>query len=265
MEKNIKLEDLNIILVEPSTMQCKMITDQLHGLGANKVKAYSDGKKALAGMLNDFPDLVISSMYLPDMTGTDLVQAMRANQKLESIAFMLISSETSFHSLDPVRQAGVMAILPKPFETEQLQKALYTTLDFLEPQNIELEDGFVEDLNVLVVDDSLTARNHIKKTLRGIGVENITEAKNGREAMELVKSNFFDLIVTDYNMPEMDGKALVDFVRNESDQAGIPILMVTSESDASQVAAVQQAGVSAMCDKPFEIGNVRELIRQIMA
>jgi len=159
----------------------------------------------------------------------------------------------------------VMAILPKPFETEQLQKALYTTLDFLEPQNVELEDGFVEDLYVLVVDDSLTARNHIKKTLLGIGIENITEAKNGREAMELVKSNFFDLIVTDYNMPEMDGKALVDFVRNESNQAGIPILMVTSESNASQISAVQQAGVSAMCDKPFEIGNVRELIRQIMA
>ncbi|MFQ5469657.1 MAG: response regulator, partial [Gammaproteobacteria bacterium] len=178
--------------------------------------------------------------------------------------YMLISSETSFRALDPIRQAGAIAILPKPFEREQLEHALYNTVEIIDPQALEFEDQAPEELEVLVVDDSSTARRYIMRVLNGLGIEKITQAKNGVEAIEIMKGAYFDFIVTDYNMPEMDGQELVKQVRNQSAQASIPIIMVTSETDESRLAAVQNTGVSAICDKPFEPNTVRGLIENIL-
>jgi len=74
-----------------------------------------------------------------------------------------------------------------------------------------------------------------------------------------------DLVITDYNMPEMDGKGLVDFIRQQSWQASVPILMVTSEADMGRLAAIESAGVSGICDKPFEAHVVRELLGRLLA
>jgi len=99
--------------------------------------------------------------------------------------------------------------------------------------------------------------------LERIGFESFTEAIDGREAIPLVDNMLFDLVVTDYNMPGIDGLGLVDYIRNKSIQASVPILLVSSEQDQGRLAAVIDAGVSAVCDKPFEMGLVRSLIKQI--
>ena len=119
-------------------------------------------------------------------------------------------------------------------------------------------------LNVLVVDDSNTARKHIMRVLNNMGIEQITTAENGEQALNLVADRYFDLVVTDYNMPQMDGAELVEHIRRGSAQASIPIIMVSSESDESRLAAVTQAGVSAICDKPFDAFTVKQLIEKIV-
>jgi len=139
----------------------------------------------------------------------------------------------------------VVAILPKPFQASDLRKALNTTLDFLLPEENQLNVEAVEEMKVLVVDDSLTARHHIRRVLNNMGIAKVIEVTNGREAIEQIKQNFFDLIVTDYNMPEIDGQQLTQYVREKSTQRSVPILMVTSLSDETRLAQVQQSGVSA--------------------
>jgi two-component system chemotaxis response regulator CheY len=178
---------------------------------------------------------------------------------------MLISSETRFRYLDPIRQAGAIAILPKPFSQEELQIALNATLDHLDPESLYLEHYDPENVEVLIVDDSPLARKHILRVLTSMGLERFTEAKDGIEAMELIADTFFDLIVTDYNMPRMSGKELVEHIRSGSSQASVPILMVTSEQNENRLAAVQQAGISAICDKPFEPESVRRLVEQALS
>jgi two-component system chemotaxis response regulator CheY len=259
----LKLSDLTVLLVEPSTTQQKIVTNYLNNLGIHQITPVLSGQEALVLMEDYEPDLVVSTLYLPDMTGTDLVHQMRENERFSNIAFMLISSETRFRYLDPIRQAGAIAILPKPFTQEALRIALGSTLEFLDPESLNLGRYDPENLSVLIVDDSTLARKYIKKTLTNMGLEIFTEADNGKEAMDLLDSNFFDLIVTDYNMPEMDGEALVNHVRANSNQSSIPIIMVTSEENENRLAAVQQAGVSAICDKPFEPGNIRTLLQQL--
>jgi len=258
------IHEVATILVEPSVAQRRIIEGFLKEVGIADVVWVKTGSEALAFIHKNSPDLVISAMHLEDMTGTDLVQKMRGNSVMSDIPFMLISSETHYRYLEPIRQAGVIALLPKPFELRQLKKAIESTVNYLDPGELDMRHFSSEDIKVLVVDDSLTARKHIKRVLINMGIENLTEAENGCHALELIENNFFDLIVTDYNMPQMDGQELIEHVRNASAQASVPILMVSSEHDDSRLAAVQQAGVSAICDKPFESDVVKKLIERIL-
>lgn len=261
----ITVDQIYVVLVEPSSAQQKIIGKYLSDIGINHRTWVRTGNEALANMRKGMPDLVISAMHLEDMTGTELVQSMRADSGLQSIPFMLISSETHYRYLEPIRQAGVIAILQKPFTFEQLKKAIDSTVYYLDPGDANVSGSFSGDeLNVLVVDDSYTARKHIMRVLNNMGIEQITTAENGAQALDLVANRYFDLIVTDYNMPQMDGAELVEHVRRGSAQASVPIIMVSSETDESRLAAVTQAGVSAICDKPFDAFTVKQLIEKIV-
>lgn len=223
------------------------------------------GTAALGRIQQEDYDLLISALYLPDMTGADLVLSIRDMDQRSDLAFILVSSETRFEYLDPIRQAGAVAILPKPFSQKELKTALHSTLDLIDTEELCGDECDPAALEVLLVDDSRFARKHMRGVLAGMGIERLSEAENGVEAMKLIKERIFDLIITDYNMPEMDGETLVDNIRHHSDQASVPVLMVTSEEDENRLSAVQQMGVSAICDKPFEPRTLRYLMMQIMA
>lgn len=264
-DTSITLADLSVALVEPSHTQERIICNHLRSMGVTKITAYATAQSAIDGLRLDVPDLIISAMHLPDRTGTELAQALRTDPATVDILFMLVSSETAYRYLEPLKQAGVVAILPKPFLPEDLRRALNTTLDFLLPDQALLDEGSMDEMRVLIVDDSVTARHHIRRVLHNMGIDRVVEVANGREAIDEVKRNFFDLIVTDYNMPEIDGQQLTQYVREQSTQRSVPILMVTSETDNSRLAQVQHAGVSAVCDKPFEPSGIKNLVRKLLS
>ena len=260
----MNLSELSILLIEPSTMQRKVILTHLKEEGVDNIDGVATGSEALEFMAQYPPDLIISAMYLPDMTASELLSTIRSSDSMQDINFMLVSSETDFTALDPIRQAGVVAILPKPFDHKDLQRALHTTIEYIAPEELELQNYDIAELQVLVVDDSTTARNHVKRVFTSMGIQHISTATNGAEAAQILTNTDFDLIVTDLNMPEMDGQQLIEFVRNEMNNTFVPILMVTSEEDEARLGNVQQAGVSAICDKPFEPQSIRELLYRIL-
>lgn len=262
---NTAFADPTILLVEPSAMQAKCITQSCKELGIERVRLAESAADALSAMRDVRPDVVISALYLPDMTGTDLVVAMREDPDLAGVPFILVSSETRPQALDPVRQAGVCGILPKPFTTVQLSRALDTTIDFLAAEHGQAADFRAEELRVLLVDDSSSARKFMRRLLEKLGIVNFIEAENGSIAASILADTLVDLVITDYNMPEMDGKALVDFIRQQSWQASVPIIMVTSEADMGRLAAIESAGVSGICDKPFEAHVVRDLLGRLLS
>jgi two-component system chemotaxis response regulator CheY len=261
MALTISLDSLQVLLVEPSSMQANLVRRMLEHQGVRHVTVVDSGVAALAAITEHNPEslVVISSLYLPDMAGTDLVVAMREDDSLEAIPFILISSETRPQVLEPVRQSGACSIVTKPFTEQQLSRALYAAADYLNPPD-DLDVSEIESLRVLIVDDSLASRHHLCRLLRELGIERITEAEDGKQAVALLQEAMVDLVITDYNMPEMDGCQLIEYIRTQSWQNSVPILMVTSEQNMGRLAAVERAGVSAICDKPFEAGNIRRLI-----
>ncbi len=256
--------ELSILLVEPSSVQLKIIMRELRQAGVNKIDGVHDGAQAIVSMQKYPPDLVISAMYLPDMTATELLSSIRRLDNLENTHFMLISSESNIEALEPLRQSGVVAILPKPFDHANLQRAIRTTLQHIDPTEIELQNYEVEQLEVLLVDDSLVSRNHLLRVFQNMGITQIHQAENGIEAIEMLKQQSFDLVVTDLNMPKMDGQALVEHIRSEMGNTFVPILVVTSEQNQTRLGQVEQAGVSAILDKPFEPESIREILYRVL-
>jgi len=256
---------LNVFLVEPSHTQQLIISQHLQACGITAITCLSSGGETLSLLRQARPDLVISSMYLPDMTGADLIHSIRKDSESYDMAFLLISSETSIKYLEPIRQAGAIAILPKPFSDRELQTALAASVDYLQPQKANLTHLDIEDIQVLLVDDSEFSRKYIQRVLNNIGIQNITCVSNGKQALQLFQEHYFDLVVTDFNMPEMDGIQLAEAIRGDVRHLpDVPILMVTSEQNRNRLAAFGKAGISAVLDKPFEPESIKRLIVQLL-
>jgi two-component system chemotaxis response regulator CheY len=120
--------------------------------------------------------------------------------------------------------------------------------------------------SVLVVDDSSTMRRIIKNSLFRYDFleQNIFEAEDGVEALYILNSTHIDLIITDWNMPNMNGLELVKKVRNTNSFKDIPIIMVTTEGGKTEVITALKAGVNNYIIKPFTPSILKEKIEQYL-
>lgn len=256
--------DLHILLIEPSEVQRKIIRKKLAEENVTRVEEADSLASALQNIKRHKPDAIACTLHLADGTAEQLLQQLKASHDTAEIPFLLVSSETRKAQLEAFKQSGVVAILPKPFDAMQLGKALNTAVDLLSPAELELTLFDVHDVRVLVVDDSRLARNHIRRVLNNLGMQQITEAEDGQQAIALLQRQNFDLVVTDYNMPEVNGRELTEFIREHSTLSHIPVLMVTSEANDAHLANIAQSGVNAMCDKPFEPEAVKQLLYRLL-
>jgi two-component system chemotaxis response regulator CheY len=120
-------------------------------------------------------------------------------------------------------------------------------------------------LRVLVVDDSSTMRRIIANTLKKLGHNEIIEAGDGTEALQIVEAGKPDLILTDWNMPKMDGREFVQTLRQKPDMGGIPVLMVTTQAEQPDAVLALEAGVNDYVVKPFTPEALKEKIEEVLS
>lgn len=120
-------------------------------------------------------------------------------------------------------------------------------------------------MKILVVDDFSTMRRIIKNLLRDLGFNNVAEADDGKTALPLLKSNEFQFLITDWNMPGMQGIDLLKAVRADDTLKTLPVLMVTAEQKREQIVAAAEAGVNGYIVKPFTATTLKEKIDKIFA
>lgn len=118
-------------------------------------------------------------------------------------------------------------------------------------------------IKVLVVDDFPTMRRIIKNLLKQIGFEHIEEAENGTQALNKLKNDNFGLVVSDWNMPVMDGITFLRNTRQSEEFKGIPFLMVTAEAEKEKVIEAIKAGVDSYVVKPFTSEILKVKIEKI--
>jgi len=121
-------------------------------------------------------------------------------------------------------------------------------------------------IRILVVEDNGNIRKLLLNILKSMGYKNLTEADNGKTAWEKIQGAEYDLVMTDWMMPEMDGLELVKKIRSESDQLKeLPILMITATDKQEDVAEAAKWGVSGYIVKPFSVKTIFAKINQVIA
>jgi two-component system chemotaxis response regulator CheY len=117
---------------------------------------------------------------------------------------------------------------------------------------------------IITVDDSSTMRRIIKNTLTKLGFSNILEAGNGVEGLDVLAKNDVDLIITDWNMPEMDGLTFVKTLRSKDEYKETPILMVTTEAAKEDILTALRSGVNNYVVKPFTPDTLQEKVDKLL-
>ena len=120
-----------------------------------------------------------------------------------------------------------------------------------------------KNLRILIVDDFSTMRRIVKNLLNDLGYTNTAEAEDGQSALNLLRAQPFDFVVTDWNMPGMTGIELLKAIRGDAKLAKLPVLMVTAEAKREQIVEAAQNGVNGYIIKPFTAETLKDKLGKI--
>jgi two-component system chemotaxis response regulator CheY len=120
-----------------------------------------------------------------------------------------------------------------------------------------------QNLRFLVVDDFSTMRRIVRNLLKELGYSNVEEAEDGVEGLSKLRTGQFDFVVSDWNMPNMDGLEMLKQIRADAALSKIPVLMVTAEAKKENIIAAAQAGANGYVVKPFTAATLDEKLTKI--
>ncbi len=123
----------------------------------------------------------------------------------------------------------------------------------------------IENTKFLVVDDFSTMRRIVRNLLKELGFANVQEAEDGVEALNKLRGDQFDFVVSDWNMPNMTGIELLRAIRADASLKHLPVLMVTAEAKKENIIEAAQAGASGYVVKPFTAATLDEKLKKIFA
>ena len=120
-----------------------------------------------------------------------------------------------------------------------------------------------KELRFLVVDDFSTMRRIVRNLLKELGFNNVDEAEDGVDALTKLRAGGIDFVISEWNMPNLDGLALLKNIRGDGVMAALPVLMVTAEAKKENIIAAAQAGASGYVVKPFTAATLEEKLNKI--
>ncbi|ATJ84625.1 chemotaxis response regulator CheY [Halomonas beimenensis] len=120
-----------------------------------------------------------------------------------------------------------------------------------------------KNMSILVVDDFPTMRRIVRSLLKELGFTNVDEAEDGQDALNKLKGGGFEFVVSDWNMPNLDGLEMLKQIRADDALKDLPVLMVTAEAKKENIIAAAQAGASGYVVKPFTSATLEEKLNKI--
>jgi signal transduction histidine kinase/CheY-like chemotaxis protein len=264
-----RLSDISaLILTKESDPSRNNMARTLEKFGLNVVtKIYQDS--SLDSVIHhlqvkrDYYHLVVL-VDKNQLDGFALAQEMQNNELTDSYPIILVSSNDKSGNYKTCRKLGIDYYLIEPFETKEV-------FDILSDNFPEIEDrkslepmlnALPEQLSILLAEDNLINQKVAQSTFKNIGYE-IRIAKNGREAVELVSTEKFDVIFMDLLMPEMDGYQAAEQIRKAGHT--LPIIAMTAAEDDGTRSAAFNAGMGDYITKPARVENIKQLLIKLFS
>lgn len=276
------------LVVDDFDTMRRVTVNQLKLLGASNIITANDGAEALRILHNQRVDMILSDWNMPVMTGIDLLRAVRADEKLFTLPFVMITAEAERHHVQTAVSCGVSAMLLKPYSPNQLGQRLAKALAVRHRRMVpepkpELEvapasDGMTEGfhgvmvqvppqgdgrMTVLVVDDTpdnLTLLGHLLKDEYRVRL-----ASSGAKALEICWSDDPpDLVLLDVMMPEMDGFEVAKRMRGHPNSEATPVIFVTALTTADAHTKGMALGAVDFITKPIDPELLKPRVRNFM-
>ena len=246
----------------------------------------ANGEEGLAVAARERPDLILLDYNMPVMDGISMLRRLREHADLRRTPVIMLTGESSAENIATVARLGVRDYITKPFDERLLLAKAARAIslvarpshdrcerepdpqskrDAQDPLSAEgpepaaqlveapspLSAAPLQRAFVLVVDDSRTMRLSLVQALNELGFDNIKEAKNGRQALELVLKEPFDLMLLDMEMPEMNGMEVLLAMKNNPQLSGLPVIVISGADQIENAVRCIEAGAEDYLPKPF--------------
>ena len=246
MPQTIATKMPKILIVEDSLSIRKTLALRLKDITTD-IKMANDGLVGLKMANSHNFDLILSDVDMPNMDGLEMLRELKRNKQTRGVPTILLSFMESKHDISIGYEAGAAAYVKKTSTTEELKKAITEVLS---------KNAANRKSTILVVDDSLTIRRMVEAGLAKAGFQVITAA-NGRDALTKLVKDTPDLIISDLDMPVMNGIELCKSLRTDAHYAAIPVLIMSANSERSMIRNMIEQGASSYLVKPF---NMEQLV-----
>ncbi|RKX75758.1 MAG: two-component system response regulator [Spirochaetes bacterium] len=243
-----------ILVVDDSRACRKLVKGLLASLNANLEEA-SNGREALDMVLENRFDLIITDVDMPEMDGVELCKNIKSFPPLRYIPIIMVSSFDSDKDVSRGFEAGASEYVSKKTVRENLYERVKSVLK---------ESDFARDKTILVVDDSHSIRLMLREGLSMSGFGVVT-AKNGEEALEILRKVKIDLILSDIHMPVMNGITLCRKVHEDPLINTIPFIVMSTDRDRSLMKKLHSLGSDTYIVKPFNMDSLTILIGKLLS
>ena len=226
------------------------------------VESATSSASALMRIIHWHPDLLITSVVVGEISGFDLCLILKLMSDYAGMPIVVISSDTRELAQRKAADAGADFYLHKDGMLVSNILKIFNKVFCPEPGT---NDSKRQIRRVLIVDDSKVMRRIIANILATMGISEIVEADNGVHALDKLRQHEVDMILTDWNMPQMNGLDFTRAVRKEMRWKKIPMVMVTTEGGSAEMAAAEVAGINGHLCKPFSHEALKTLINRFVA
>jgi CheY-like chemotaxis protein len=254
LKRTANISPPSILVVDDFSAARGLVSELLAPL-TTKITEAENGRQALDIITSSHFDLIISDYQMPEMDGITLCQELKKNSSTRGIPVLMLSNFDSPKDINRGFQAGATAYLSKTDTRDQLLPTAESILKKLRFQKEQL---------ILIVDDSSSIRQLVVEGLSHYGFQ-IMEAENGVEAVQCIRQRRPDLILTDINMPEMDGFTLCQKVKTDPELASIPIVVMSVNADRAHMGRMVHHGISSYIVKPFNVDELIILINTLLS
>ncbi len=243
-----------ILIVDDSAIIRKALTKQMEVYHAQITQA-EDGEEAWKAALHADFDLIISDVEMPKLDGFGLCRRLKSNVQTRGIPVIILSSLDSDKDIEQGFNLGAAAYVSKAEAHLQLNETIEKVLK---------QSRFSRSRTILAVDDSPTIRRLVTKALEESGFQVMT-AENGKQAFTRIRERRPDLIISDINMPEMDGIELCKKIHADPSLAAIPFVIMSANSDRAIMRRLLSWGASGYLVKPFNLDQIVITVERLLS
>lgn len=236
----------HVLIIDDSPTIRSALTKQLEEMGADVVQA-ADGVEGYQAAEHGGFDLIITDIEMPGMNGFEVCERLKKNAATRSIPVIILSIKETEDYIERGFRLGAAAYIAKANAKNELKERVAEVLQ---------KTTLLKGRTVLIVDDSKSIRTLIGEAMVQAGFRILT-AENGRQALDVMHSVRPDLILSDLNMPEMDGFQFCKIITSDKAFVDIPFIIMSAAGDRATMQRMLQQGASAFLVKPF---NVNQLV-----